>query len=157
MKGRFKLDTLNKIKHKNYRSRPKAVVSYNMSRIRSTGSRIEKIMLAAIRKAGLKGYRRHASDAFGKPDFSWKEQKIAVFCDSAFWHGYRWGKKFKDSFKVRKQFWINKIESNIKRDKKVNRELKKEGWTVLRFWEHQIKNKPAYCIKRIADALSKES
>jgi len=128
-----------------------------MSRIRATGSKIEKIMLAEIRKAGLKGYRRHASHVFGKPDFSWTEQKVAIFCDSAFWHGYRWGKIFKNSFKVRKKFWISKIESNIKRDKKVTKELRKDGWTVLRFWEHQIRNSPTFCVRKIRDAISAES
>jgi len=129
--------------------RPKAVVSYNMSRIRAKGSEIEKMMFSGIRKAGLKGCRKHASDVFGKPDFAWDKYKLAVFCDSAFWHGYRWGDKFKDAFKVRKKFWISKIESNVERDKKVNRELKKEGWMVLRFWDFEIKKDIAKCIKKL--------
>jgi DNA mismatch endonuclease Vsr len=129
--------------------RPKAVVSYNMSRIRATGSKIESVILAEIRKAGLKGCRKHPNNVFGKPDFCWKKDKIAVFCDSDFWHGYKWGTEFRNSFKIRKKFWVNKIKSNILRDEKVNKELSKEGWKVLRFWEHDIINNPEKCVLKI--------
>jgi len=134
--------------------RPKSVVSYNMSRVRATGSKIEKMMLAGIRKAGMKKYRKNTSEVYGKPDFSWKEYKVAVFCDSDFWHGYKWGKKFKDSFKVRKKFWVNKIQSNMQRDKRVNRKLAEEGWKVLRFWEHEIMRSPEKCILKIEKAMT---
>ena len=135
--------------------RLKSIVSYNMSRIRATDTVIEKVLMSEIRKSGLKGFRRNASDVFGKPDFCWKKHRVAVFCDSAFWHGYRWGKKFKNSFKVRKKFWVNKIESNIKRDRKVNRELKKQGWVVLRFWDFQIKKNTNWCASAIRKKLQR--
>ena len=67
--------------------RSKTMISYNMSKIKSKGSVIENIMASALCNADLRGYRRNSSTVFGKPDFSWKKYKVAVFCDSAFWHG----------------------------------------------------------------------
>lgn len=119
--------------------RPKEVVSYNMSKIKSKGSKIENLMSSALWNAGLRGYRKHMKGVFGKPDFVWKSRKVVVFCDSVFWHGYKWNEEAKKSFRVRKKFWINKIESNIRRDKQVNKELKKQGWKVFRFWDKDIK------------------
>ncbi|MDD4202368.1 MAG: very short patch repair endonuclease [Candidatus Omnitrophica bacterium] len=129
--------------------RPKETVSYNMSRIKATGSFIEKIMASALWNNGLKGYRKNSKNIFGKPDFSWTKYKVAVFCDSSFWHGYKWGEQSKKAFKVRKKFWINKIEKNIERDKKVNKTLRKDGWKVLRFWDLQIKTKTNKCVEKI--------
>ncbi|MCP4649618.1 MAG: very short patch repair endonuclease [PVC group bacterium] len=133
--------------------RSKSAVSFNMSRIKSKGSEIEKIMSSAFWLSGLRGYRKHSKTIFGKPDFSWKKYKIAVFCDSSFWHGRGWGEKAKDVFKVRKKFWISKIERNIERDKEVSRELKKQGWEVLRFWDNAIKKDTTNCVKKISKAI----
>jgi DNA mismatch endonuclease, patch repair protein len=129
--------------------RPRDIVSYNMSRIRSKGSKIEQLMSSALREAGLRGYRKHAKDVVGKPDFVWKSKKIAVFCDSAFWHGYKWDEEAKKTFKVRKRFWINKIERNRERDKEVNTILRKQGWKILRFWDKQIKRDPSKCAGKV--------
>ena len=91
----------------------------------------------------------------GKPDFSWKKHKVAIFCDSSFWHGYRFGKRFKETIKVRKKFWYDKIESNRKRDRFVTRELRKQGWKIVRFWDFQIKKDIDSCIKRIKQEIEK--
>ena len=73
-----------------------------------------------------------------------KAPKIAIFCDSEFWHGYDWDHR-KYDIKSNQEFWINKIENNIIRDQKVNTILKSEGWCVLRFWGKDIKNNLAKC------------
>jgi len=135
--------------------RNKAEVSYNMSRIKASGSEIESIMASALCEEELRGYRKNLRTILGKPDFSWKKYKVAVFCDSSFWHGYQWGKKFKESFKVRKKFWINKIEANRRRDRFVNRELKKQDWTVLRFWDRDIIKHSNRCASEIKRFLRK--
>lgn len=75
-------------------------------------------------------------------------KRIAIFCDSEFWHGYDWENK-KSEFKVRREFWIPKIERNIKRDEEVTNRLTAEGWTVLRFWGKEIKNDLEGCLTRI--------
>lgn len=74
----------------------------------------------------------------GKPDICFKGLKIAVFCDSEFWHGYDWENR-KNDFKSHQEFWIPKIERNIERDKEVTKALEDDGWTVLRFWGKDIK------------------
>ncbi len=124
-----------------------------MSRVRSTNTSIENALSIALCREGARGYRRNMKGVFGTPDFCWKGRRIAVFCDSKFWHGYRWNVAKKD-IKVRKKFWFNKIETNIARDKQVNRKLRNDGWKVLRFWDFQIKRDPQRCAKKIVLAVN---
>lgn len=126
----------------------KEAISYKMSRVRAKNSVIEKRVARALREHGLKGYRRNLRGVLGTPDFCWKDRKIAVFCDSSFWHGYDWENQI-GTIKTRKKFWINKIETNIDRDKRINRKLRKEGWTVLRFWDFDINKNTDQCIAKI--------
>jgi DNA mismatch endonuclease (patch repair protein) len=113
-------------------------------------------MGCALWKAGLRGYRKNVRGITGTPDFCWKGKKIAVFCDSSFWHGYDWKNQIK-TIKTRKKFWVDKIETNISRDKKINRKLRNEGWQVLRFWDFEIKRNALLCAKRISKAFRKYS
>ena len=69
--------------------------------------------------------------------------KIAVFVDGEFWHGHHWA-KHKARLKRNREFWINKIEGNMRHDQKVNEQLKKDGWTVLRFWSKKVLKDPEY-------------
>jgi DNA mismatch endonuclease Vsr len=132
------------------RRRTKAQISFNMSRVRSTGSEIERVMEAALRQAKL--YAQAHPDMFGRPDFVFPRARIAVFCDSHFWHGYRWAIKKKE-IKKNRGFWLPKILSNMRRDRTVNRRLRAEGWTVLRFWEHRILNSTDRCVAKIKAAI----
>ena len=128
------------------------IVAYKMSHVRAKGTKIEKIMSSVFQASGVRGYRKNLKGVLGTPDFCWKRQKLAVFCDSSFWHGFNWAEE-KKRIKVRKKFWFKKIEDNIARDKKVNRKLRKDGWKVLRFWDFKIKNDPQKCAQKIALAL----
>lgn len=116
-----------------------------MSRIRSKNTSLEVNFRKLLWKNGLRGYRIHYSLP-GKPDIVFVSKRIAIFLDGDFWHGYNWKKLGKIP---PKKYWQGKIQKNIDRAKKYNRQLKKEGWIVLRFWEHEILNKPDYCIKKI--------
>ncbi|MEI6784217.1 MAG: DNA mismatch endonuclease Vsr [Verrucomicrobiota bacterium] len=109
-----------------------------MASIRASGSQIERALGSALWRAG--GRYRRQYRVPGRPDFVLVAQRIAVFCDSNFWHGYRWGKRFQATLKKNRTFWIRKIEANRRRDRRVNRRLRSLGWTVLRFWEHEIKH-----------------
>ena len=129
--------------------RPKAQVSFNMSRIRSTGSKIEQLMETALLEQKLRP-RKHFN-VFGKPDFAFPRERVAVFCDSHFWHGYKWKEKKKE-LRRNKSFWISKITANIDRDRVVNRQLVGEGWQVIRFWEHQIIRAPRKCAETVLKA-----
>ena len=120
--------------------------SENMRRIKSIGTKIEQLLGKAMWTEGLR-YRKNCKDVFGKPDFCFKGKKIAIFCDSEFWHG----KKFIDGekFKTNSDFWETKIKRNIERDKEVNSKLKNEGWIVIRFWGEEIENNPEFCLNTI--------
>jgi DNA mismatch endonuclease (patch repair protein) len=127
--------------------------SENMSRIKAKDTKIERILAKEMWAEGLR-YRKNCKDVFGKPDFCFRSKKIAIFCDSEFWHG----KKFLEGekFKTNKEFWESKIKKNIERDKEVNQTLEKQGWTVLRFWGKDIEKNSLECIKKIKNALAKK-
>lgn len=83
-------------------------------------------------------YRKNAKTVYGKPDIAFIGKKVAVFCDSEFFHGYDWENKNKE-IKSNRDFWIPKIEKNMQRDREVTEKLTSEGWIVLRFWGNEIK------------------
>ena len=88
-----------------------------------------------------------------KPDIILTKYKIAIFIDGEFWHGYRWEEK-KKKLKANRGYWIPKIEKNILRDRQNNRKLKKAGWKVVRFWEHQINKDTEKCLQKIKKIMS---
>ena len=126
--------------------------SENMRRIKAKDTKIERILAKAMWKEGLR-YRKNCKDVFGKPDFCFKGKKIAIFCDSEFWHG----KKFLEGerFKTNGVFWEEKIKRNIERDNEVNKRLESEGWTVLRFWGKEIEKNIESCLKEIKSRVLK--
>lgn len=119
-----------------------------MRRVRNKGTNIELILRKALFKKGLRF--RVKNRLFGKPDIIFPSKKIAIFCDGDFWHGKNYEKEKKNY----KKFWKDKILINLKRDKKVNRALKKEGWIVLRFWKTDILKNSNKCVDRIEDYLT---
>jgi DNA mismatch endonuclease Vsr len=119
----------------------------NMQAIRSKNTSIEILLGKTLWAKGLR-YRKNDSRVFGKPDFTFKQHNLAVFCDSEFWHGKNW-KETKRNIKSNKQYWLKKIERNIRRDKQVNKELRKQGWKVIRFWAKHIVNNPEKCAMKI--------
>jgi DNA mismatch endonuclease, patch repair protein len=110
----------------------KAKRSEVMSRIRGHGNKDTEIALARLlRRNRIIGWRRNQL-VFGKPDFLFRKQKLAVFVDGCFWHGCA---KCYRAPKSNRQFWLEKITRNRKRDLEVNHFLRSRGWKVLRFWE----------------------
>ena len=129
----------------------KEQISYNMQQVKSKDSKIEVLLRKELWSRGIR-YRKNVSRIYGKPDNVFMGKKIAVFCDSEFWHGYNWEERKKD-FKSHQEFWIPKIERNIERDAEVTVELESEGWTVLRFWGNEIKKSTAQCADIIEKAV----
>lgn len=123
----------------------------NMQAIKNKDSEIELLLRKELWSRGLR-YQKNSKKVFGHPDIVFLGKKIAVFCDSEFWHGYNWDIK-KDEIKSRRDFWIPKIERNMERDNEVNIKLKAEGWTVLRFWGKEIKNNLTCCADIIEKAV----
>jgi DNA mismatch endonuclease Vsr len=124
----------------------------NMQAIKSKGSKIEIMLAKAMWEKGLR-YRKNDKTVIGKPDFTFKKYKIAVFCDSEFWHGKDWKKK-KLEHKSNIKFWHQKIERNIQRDREVNEELLKNGWQVIRFWGKNIKKELVNCVIKIETEIN---
>jgi DNA mismatch endonuclease (patch repair protein) len=89
----------------------------------------------------------------GKPDIAFPKAKTAIFCDSEFWHGYHWSEN-QEKILSNREYWIPKIERNMKRDKSVSRSLRKQGWLVLRFWGKAILKNPGKCADRIEKAIA---
>lgn len=118
-----------------------------MQAVKNKDSQIEILLRKALWKQGYR-YRKNFKKLEGKPDIVLSKYKIAIFCDSEFWHGYDWENK-KLEIKSRKEFWYNKIESNIKRDEYVNQTLKSQGWNVLRFWGKDIKKDVQKCVDEV--------
>ena len=123
----------------------------NMQAVKNKDSQIELLLRNELWTRGLR-YRKNVNRIYGKPDIVFIGQKVAVFCDSEFWHGYNWEERKKD-FKSHQEFWIPKIERNMERDAEVTAKLKSEGWTVIRFWGNEIKKNTAQCANIIEKAV----
>lgn len=123
-----------------------------MQAIKNKDSGIELTLRKALWEKNHR-YRKNYKDLPGKPDIVFIGKKVAVFCDSEFWHGYHWKERKKD-IKSNRKFWINKIERNIERDKEVNTKLKNMGFTVLRFWGKEIMKETDKCVKKIEEQIN---
>lgn len=119
--------------------------SYCMSRIRGKDTQPELILRKAISGAGIRGYRLKYK-LLGKPDIVFPKRKIAIFIDGCFWH--KCPKCFSE-LSTTKKYWVKKIQSNIDRDQRVNKTLKKMGWKILRIWEHDTERNLNICLLRI--------
>lgn len=122
-----------------------------MQAVKSKGSKIELMLGKALWAKGLR-YRKNNRKVFGTPDFTFKKYKVAVFCDSEFWHGKNWEIR-KHDHKTNIEFWQEKIERNIRRDKEVNCKLADDNWTVIRFWGNEIKKDPEKCAEKVAQEI----
>ena len=130
----------------------KEQIHYNMSRVRNSDTALEKLLCEELIHNGVTTYTRNNKTIFGKPDIAFIARKIAVFCDGDFWHGYDWANA-QNEIKSNRDFWISKIERNMHRDLEVTTRLQEQGWTVLRFWGHEILKEMDFCISTILDEL----
>lgn len=126
-------------------------IHYNMSKIRCKDTKIELLLRKELWNRGIR-YRKNVRSIIGKPDLAFISKKVAVFCDSEFWHGYEWDVR-KDQLKKNRDFWVAKIERNMERDREVNQALQAEGWTVIRFWGKEIQTNCSGCADIIESTL----
>lgn len=125
----------------------------NMQHICSKNTKIEVTLRKALWKRGYR-YRKNYKERPGKPDIVLTKYKIAIFCDSEFFHGKDW-----EVLKPRLEkgsnsnFWISKISRNRERDDEVNKKLLFMGWTVIRFWGDDIKKNTDECIRVIEETI----
>lgn len=129
----------------------KEQISFNMRQVKNKDSQIEVMLRRELWSRGLR-YQKNVKDIVGKPDIVFKKKKVAIFCDSEFFHGYDWENR-KNDIKSNREFWVVKIERNIQRDIEVNEMLQNEGWKVLRFWGKEIKKNCVGCADEIEKVL----
>ena len=127
----------------------------NMQAVKNKNSDIELALRKELWRRVIR-YRKNVKSVFGHPDLAFIGKKVAVFCDSEFWHGYDWDNR-KNDIKTRREFWIPKIERNIQRDIEVTEELERQGWAVLRFWGKEIKKETVRCADIIQQTLEERS
>lgn len=126
--------------------------SKNMAAIKSTGTKDEVLLGKALWQLGLR-YRKNNKSVYGKPDFTFKKYKVAVFVDSEFFHGKDWDTRKRPQTNA--DFWFKKISRNIERDNEVNLHLRNNGWIVIRFWSKEVRKNTENCINIIKTELLK--
>jgi len=122
--------------------------SFNMSQVRSKNTKPEVFVFSVLDKLKIK-YKKHYSIS-GKPDIAFPKQKVAVFINGEFWHG-RYFHKEKPNYK---KFWIEKISNNMRRDRKNYKELKDDGWILIKIWDKDIKKNPKREINKIMRSIN---
>lgn len=125
----------------------------NMQNIRGKDTSIEIKLRKALWHKGYR-YRKNVSTLPGKPDIVLTKYKLAIFCDSEFFHGKDW-----EVLKPRLErgsnaaFWVKKISRNRERDEEVNKRLLFMGWTVIRFWGMEINKDVELCVKVVEETI----
>lgn len=121
-----------------------------MSRIVSKKTKFARDFIVLLKKSTKAKFQTHISNIKGKPDIVFAGEKICVFLDSDFWHGWQYPRW---QYLLKNDFWRQKIIKNRKRDVNVSNYLKKKGWKVIRVWEHKIKNDSDSVILKIINFL----
>lgn len=128
-----------------------------MSRVRSKDSQAELALRRELHAAGMR-YRLHARDVPGIPDIVVRRRQLAIFVDGDLWHrnpaepGRRGRSSFAELFPTRTEFWLAKLERNVRRDEEVNARLMRDGWTVIRLWESEVLRDAAAAAGEILSA-----
>ncbi len=126
-----------------------------MQAVKGKGTRLEKRLFAMLAGMGLKGWKKNVESITGKPDVAFVNLQVAVFIDGCFWHGCPYCRRKLP--KTNRKYWERKIKRNVALAKSHNRQLRRDGWTVIRIWEHEIADR-SRSTTRILNALqSKES
>lgn len=133
------------MKHQKLTTTPE--ISKRMGNIRLKRGKAETMLAKRLWHSGYR-YRLNYRKLPGSPDIAITRQKVAVFVDGEFWHGQNWEER-KPKLKSNREYWIEKIEENIARDKRNNDSLDEQGWTVIRFWEKEVLKDPDECVQKI--------
>ena len=135
--GVYTMDTMSPLKR-----------SQLMARIRSKNTTPERVVTALLTAGGLL-FEQHCRDLPGCPDIVFREQRLAVFVDGDFWHGWRfpiWQHRMSEK-------WRSKIAETRKRDKRAHCQLRRSGWNVIRLWEHSVEENRLECVRRVLQLL----
>lgn len=139
------------MKHpKSYDSTPE--IRKRMGKVRLKNGKAETILAKTIWHKGYR-YRRNYKKLPGSPDIAILRFRIAVFVDGEFWHGENWEER-KAKLRNNREYWIEKIEENMARDKRVDAQLKELGWIPIHFWEKQVLKNTDECLNAILELIN---
>ncbi|HMO45643.1 MAG TPA: DNA mismatch endonuclease Vsr [Rubrivivax sp.] len=125
-----------------------------MARVRSTGNVATELrFIALMKQGGITGWRRHIP-LLGRPDFTFRRERVVIFVDGCFWHGCPRCYKAPRSNQT---YWAAKVEANKARDQRVRRRLRQAGWHVMRVWQHQLAHQPQTVAWRLLRILGREA
>ena len=142
------------MKHpKSYDSTPE--IRKRMSNVRLKNGKAETILAKRLWHEGYR-YRRNYKKLPGSPDIALTTYRVAVFVDGEFWHGENWEER-KSKLKHNHEYWIEKIEENMARDKRVDGRLQDMGWTTVHFWEKQVLKHTDECLQVVLELLEKKN
>jgi len=133
-----------------------------MASVRSRNTKPELVLRRAVHARGAR-YRIHADDVVGRPDLAIRSRKIAVFVDGDLWHGNpaEWRRRGKTDlasmFPSRTEWWVAKIERNMAHDRKVDEQLRAEGWRVLRLWASDVMADPDSAAETVVGAIRRRT
>ena len=138
------------MKHpKSYDSTPET--RKRMSKVRLKGGKAETLLAKELWHRGYR-YRKNDKRLPGSPDIAILKHHIAVFVDGEFWHGKDWETR-KKRLQRNREYWIEKIEENMTRDRRNDQRLLENGWTPIHFWEKAALHSPAECVAEIEELL----
>lgn len=142
------------MKHpKSYDSTPE--IRKRMSKVRLKNGKAETILAKRLWHEGYR-YRRNYKKLPGSPDIALTKYRVAVFVDGEFWHGENW-KERKAKLKHNREYWIEKIEENMTRDKRIDSQLQEMGWITVHFWEKQVLKHTDECLQTVLELLEKKN
>ena len=122
-------------------------ISKRMSKIHLKKGEAETLLAKKLWGLGYR-YRLNYRRLPGSPDIAITRLKVAIFVDGGFWHGQNWEER-KVKLKSNRDYWIEKIEENMARDRRNNESLSEMGWVVIRFWEKEVLKDPDLCVQKI--------
>ena len=137
------------MKHQKLSTTPE--ISKRMAKVHLKAGKAEVELAKALWTRGLR-YRKNYRKLPGSPDIAILKHHIAVFVDGEFWHGKDWEEK-KSRLKSNKEYWVEKIEENIARDKRNDALLTKDGWSCMHFWEKDVLKNSDTCVQMISSAV----
>lgn len=138
------------MKHRKLTTTPE--VSKRMANVSLKGGKAEVALAKALWNNGIR-YRKNYRKMPGSPDIAITRYKVAVFVDGEFWHGENWEER-KAKLKSNRDYWIEKIEENIARDKRNDLKLKEAGWIPIHFWEKEVKQNLDSCVSTVLDVVN---
>ena len=125
--------------------------SKRMAKVKLKRGNAETLLAKALWHKGYR-YRLNWKKLPGSPDVAILKYHVAIFVDGEFWHGHDWENK-KHKLKRNKEYWVEKIEENIARDQRVDRELRAMEWKPIHFWTKEVEKNLEDCVRAIMELI----